>query len=291
MRDSSSSDPFQLLRQDYRRKDFLPGYELLNILGRGGQGLVLLGVKRSTGRRYAVKFLPPEQAHTFQPPAELKHLALLANLSHPYIVAIEDRGAVGDYPYIIMEYAGDRSLKDLFSRHPHPLPLALQYLEQAASGLSYLHQHGVLHLDIKPGNIFLLGETARLGDFGLIRPLKDSTTLLLSRAFGTERYVAPEVMERRAAKSASDIFALGRILEELLEAARADGLEPPRALWRLAQRGQLREPGDRPPASAFCHLTSLLEPERSCRRISLRHRAPPPRRLLPGQRLHILRRW
>lgn len=266
------TNPLESLRQHWRAPGLVPGYELLNILGAGGQGLVFKARKTAIGRMYVVKFLrPPDPADpVLWRTAELDHLAVLAELRHPNLVAIEDKGEALGLVYLVFEFAGDRTLKTWMRDPAADLAAGIAYLDQAAQGLAYLHDRGVLHLDVKPSNIFLHEARARLGDFGLAHPSSISGPVDLGLASGTPPYAAPEVVERSQASPASDVFSLARTLDDVVIAAvsRTDAA-PPAALVDLVNDATSFDPRARPTLPAF-RARLAAAPRRGLRPVTFR---------------------
>jgi serine/threonine protein kinase len=247
------TDPLDLILDGWRQPGLVPGYDLVNVLGSGGQGLVIKARKRATGRTYAIKFLkPPDQAHpeTWRQP-ELDHIAQLAELRHPNLVSIEDQGEVRSIRYLVLEYAGEQSLKTLIRNRRLTVQDTVRWVGQVAEAVQYLHDHGVLHLDVKPSNVLLMDGRAKLGDFGLVRLSDQSGDVDLSLALGTPDYVAPEIISLHRASPASDVFGLGRILDDALIAASVHDARPPKGLLDLVTEATTLEPLRRPTLGDF----------------------------------------
>ena len=199
-----------------REEDFLPGYEIQTLLGRGSFGVVYKARKCSVGRPCAVKFLKVEDRATSKAVMrELASLEHLAQLDHPNLVGIEDRGEVEGIPYIVMEYGGEETLAArLAGREGLPREEALAVLASICGAVQSLHDHGIIHFDIKPGNIYLRNGRPRLGDYGLARLITESRRTL-SFGRGTPLYMAPELLEGKGDER-SDIYSLGVLLFECL---------------------------------------------------------------------------
>lgn len=199
----------------FRQPDFVPGYEIENRLGGGAFGDVYKARKSSIGKAYAVKFLKVEdddQRKAVQ--RELDQVRHFASIDHPNLVSIEDMGVVRDVPYLIMGYAGEETLAKRFKAGDLTPVDALQYFTQAARGVLALHDRRLVHFDLKPSNIFLKGDNARVGDYGLSK-LLEGGRMTLSFGRGTPMYMAPEMLRSRADHRA-DIYSLGVILYESL---------------------------------------------------------------------------
>jgi tRNA A-37 threonylcarbamoyl transferase component Bud32 len=201
--------------QNYRKPDFIPGFSILNKLGSGAFGEVYRVRKTSIGKDYAIKFLRFEDARLREHVlSELMGVDQLARVDHPNLVSIEDRGEVCGIPYIVMGFAGEETLKTLLIKGALPQERAKDLFRQVLSGVACLHEHGIIHFDLKPGNIFLRGDTARVGDYGLSKLMSESRATL-SMGRGTPYYMAPEMLRRRG-DARSDVYSLGIILYEIL---------------------------------------------------------------------------
>jgi hypothetical protein len=201
--------------QNYRKPNYVPGYEIVHKLGSGVFGEVYKARKESIGKFYAVKFLRVEDDSLKEAVVrELESLRHFAQVDHPNLVSIEDRGEVDGIPYIIMSYAGEETLKTLLSRGKVPLEKGLALFRQVADGVNALHERSIIHFDLKPANVFIKGEIARVGDYGLSKLVSESRKSL-SFGRGTPYYMAPEMLRRRG-DHRSDIYSLGVILYEVL---------------------------------------------------------------------------
>ncbi len=223
----SSSDPapeaplsdWEAFYRDYRKPGYVEGFEITSKLGGGVFGEVFRAKRMSIGKDYAIKFLKvDDDAVRRAVLAELEQVKHFAQIDHPNLVSIEDRGVVDGIPYLVMAFAGTETLRDWMpaGQPPSPAekePLVRAFL-QAARGLQALHERSLVHFDIKPANVFLKGGVARLGDYGLSKLVAQSGGTL-SRGRGTPYYMAPEMLERRG-DHRSDIYSLGVMLYELL---------------------------------------------------------------------------
>ncbi|MBL0694348.1 serine/threonine protein kinase [Comamonas sp. JC664] len=199
----------------------LPGFELKEMLGRGGMGEVWLARQQSLGRTVAVKLLPPRLAKDPEFVTRFeKEATALAALNHPNIIQIIDRGVAGEHYYFVMEYVEGRSLREAMSAGLTP-DTGLKLILSVARAIECAHEKGIIHRDLKPENILLDGRgNVKVADFGLAGIRAPDSRLQLtatSVAMGTLNYMAPE--QRRDAKSVdgrADLFSLGVILYELL---------------------------------------------------------------------------
>jgi serine/threonine-protein kinase len=201
--------------QRFRTPDFVPGYEILHRLGGGAFGEVFKARKTSIGKTYAIKFLKlDEETQQKMVERELEQVRHLSGIDHPNLVSIEDMGVVMDVPYLVMGYAGEETLARRLKSGPLSHRDALLLFVQAARGVSALHDRRLVHFDLKPSNVFLRGEVARVGDYGLAKLMGESD-MTLSVGRGTPQYMAPEILKGRADHRA-DIYSLGVILYEAL---------------------------------------------------------------------------
>ena len=200
---------------NYRKPGYIHGFEIGPKLGGGMFGVVFKARKESIGKSYAIKFLRVEDPGVRdQVLREIDTVSLFAQVDHPNLVSIEDKGVVDGIPYIVMGYAGEETLKDRFESGPLAEDEALQLFVQIARGVSALHEHSLVHFDLKPANVFLKGDIARVGDYGLSKLITE-TAMSLSTGRGTPYYMAPEML-RRKGDHRSDIYSLGIMLFEAL---------------------------------------------------------------------------
>src|SRR5216117_3780123 len=196
-------------------------YELLEEIGRGGQGVVYRAHQKSLNRTVALKVIGlghwATEAHLkrFRREAESA-----ASLEHPCIVPIHEVGERDGSCYFSMKFIEGGQLDEVVSREPMPARRAAELIGKLARTVSYAHEHGILHRDIKPGNILLdaKGEP-HLTDFGLARLVEtESTVTRTMEVFGTPSYMAPEqaVGNNAAITSATDVYSLGAVFYQLL---------------------------------------------------------------------------
>ena len=196
-------------------------YELLEEIGRGGQGVVYRARQKSLNRTVALKVIGLGQWAT---EAHLKRFRLeaeaAARLDHPCIVPIHEVGERDGCCYFSMNFVEGGQLDEVVGREPMPIRRAVELMAKVSRAVHYAHEHGIVHRDIKPGNILLdqKGE-AHLTDFGLARLVETESTLTRTEeVFGTPSYMAPEqaVGETRNLTSATDVYGLGAVLYKLL---------------------------------------------------------------------------
>ncbi|MBL8754400.1 MAG: serine/threonine protein kinase, partial [Planctomycetes bacterium] len=195
------------------------GFEITTKLGGGMFGLVYRARRMSIGKDYAIKFLQVDDGEVQKAVlAELEAVKWFAQIDHPNLVSIEDRGEVDGIPYLVMAFAGTETLRDKVVAGRVPTAAEkdelLRWFLQCCRGLAALHERSLVHFDIKPANVFLKGSVARLGDYGLSKLVTHSRGSL-SMGRGTPYYMAPEMLQRRG-DHRSDIYSLGVMLYELL---------------------------------------------------------------------------
>lgn len=204
-------------------------YQLGELLGRGGMAEVRQGTDARLGRTVAVKRLRTDLAQdaTFQ--ARFRREAQAsASLNHPAIVAVYDTGEemVNDggiqirQPYIVMEYVAGRTLRDILREGRKILPeRALEITSGVLSALDYSHRAGIIHRDIKPGNVMLTpAGDVKVMDFGIARAMSDAQSTMTQTAavVGTAQYLSPEQARGEQVDSRSDVYSAGCLLYELL---------------------------------------------------------------------------
>jgi eukaryotic-like serine/threonine-protein kinase len=193
-------------------------YEIVSELGRGGMGVVYKARDPFINRLVAVKTITSNLASDTNLLKRFYQEARSAGtLQHPNIVTIYELGDENGAPFIAMEYIDGETLEELITRKaPLPLAVKLGYLVRASEGLAYAHEHGVIHRDIKPGNIMVTAEgVAKIVDFGIARVVDFSMTQA-NLVVGSRAYMAPQLYKGELADARSDIWALGATLYELL---------------------------------------------------------------------------
>jgi serine/threonine protein kinase len=199
----------------------LGDYELLEEVGRGGQGVVFRARQKSLNRIVALKVINLGQ---WASKAHLKRFRLeaeaAASLEHPGIVPIHDVGERDGSCYFSMKFIDGGQLDEVAKREPMPIRRAVELIARVARTVHYAHEHGILHRDIKPGNILLdpKGEP-HLTDFGLARLVESESSVTHTlEVLGTPSYMASEqaVGNNVAVSAATDVYGLGAVLYQLL---------------------------------------------------------------------------
>ncbi|HEX5493254.1 MAG TPA: Stk1 family PASTA domain-containing Ser/Thr kinase [Mycobacteriales bacterium] len=207
-------------------------YELGRTLGYGGMAEVHLGRDVRLGRDVAVKVLRPDLARDPSFQARFRREAqAAASLNHPAIVAVYDSGEdldqgggaagpVGPTPYIVMEYVEGRTLRDILkSEGPLHPQRAMEIVADICAALDYSHRNGIVHRDMKPGNVMVTRSGAvKVMDFGIARAITDSAATVTSTAavIGTAQYLSPEQARGESVDARSDVYSTGCLLYELL---------------------------------------------------------------------------
>ena len=213
----------QVLRQDESLKlrgESLRGYRLLEKVGEGAFGVVYRAIQPQVEREVAVKSIHAELANQPDFVRRFEREAqLVARLEHPQVVPLYDYWREPDAAYLIMRYLRGGSLEDLLEDGPLELERAASVLDQMSAALAAAHRLGVVHRDVKPGNVLLDEEgNAYLSDFGIAletgAPEQTAGTMIR----GTPAYLSPEQIRLEQTTPRSDIYALGIVLYEMLTA-------------------------------------------------------------------------
>jgi eukaryotic-like serine/threonine-protein kinase len=200
-------------------------YRVTKSLGHGGMGDVYLAEDTRLKRRVALKFLPSEVAND---PIRLERLEreaqVVAALNHPNIVTVHSIERDGGTLFMAMEYLEGRTLADSIPRGGLPLNRLLTLATQVVDAVVAAHGHGVVHRDLKPGNVMVLAsDRVKVLDFGLakLRDVPEAATLPTreltgeGRIVGTVAYMSPEQAEGKPIDERSDVFAIGVMLYEM----------------------------------------------------------------------------
>jgi serine/threonine-protein kinase len=202
-------------------KEHLGHYDIIAELGRGGMGVVYKGYETSLNRYVAIKVLADSLAHDESVKERfLREARSMAALNDPHIISIYFIGDDAGQTYFVMEFVDGESLGSLLKRDGKLKPeQAAKIVYQTAQGLATAHDKGVIHRDIKPGNLMLTSKGAvKIADFGIALSTQDFSKKLTSTGefVGTPGYLSPEVCQGKPVDQRSDIFSLGIVLFECL---------------------------------------------------------------------------
>jgi serine/threonine protein kinase len=238
-------------------------YRLAERLGSGGMGVVWQAYDERLRRKVAVKqVMVPAELTSSQGEEMIRRTMregrIAARLQHPQLITVFDVVQDGGQPYLIMEYLPSTSLAGLGTLAPAEVA---RIGAEAADGLAAAHESGVVHRDVKPGNV-LVGEdgTVKITDFGIARVTEDIAGTLTSTFAGTPAYLAPEVAKGNPATYASDVYSLGATLYTAVEGVPPSGKDsnPMAQLYRIAS-GVITPPTKAGPLSEV--LMWLLNPD------------------------------
>ena len=207
-------------------------YELDGLLGAGGMGEVYKAVDTRLGRPVAIKVLPDYLRSDRRLRKRFKREArTISRLQHPNVCAVFDLGSDDGADFLVMEYLEGETLEQRLKKGPLSIPEVLEIGAQIAEGIAAAHKKGLVHRDLKPGNVMLTGTGAKVLDFGLARKtdrdpasgLAATETTQLTREeqiLGTPQYMSPEQLRAGEVGRRTDVFALGVILFEMTTGAR-----------------------------------------------------------------------
>jgi serine/threonine-protein kinase len=197
-------------------------YEIERALGSGGMALVFLARERKHHRKVALKVLRPELSAVLGGERFLQEIRTTANLQHPHILPLHDSGESDGLVFYVMPYIEGETLRDRLDREKQlPIDDAVRIACEVASALGYAHRQGIVHCDIKPGNILLHNGSALVADFGIAlaasRSDGDNRLTRTGVSLGTPQYMAREqAMGERTIDGRADVYALGPVIYEML---------------------------------------------------------------------------
>jgi len=194
-------------------------YVVLRAVGRGGMGTVWLCRDELLGREVAVKqvgVLPGESVPDLA--RALREARSSAALNHPHVVAVFDAVEADDHIWLVMEYVPGATLSQLIAREGRLDPERVAAIgAQVADGLAAAHARGTVHRDVKPGNVLVAGDTAKISDFGIARTDGDAKLTRSGMLMGTPLYFSPELARGADPSPAADVWALGATLYAAVE--------------------------------------------------------------------------
>ncbi len=200
-------------------------YQLRELLGAGGMGVVFLAEDLSLGRSVAIKVLPTELSSDRNIVARFRREAkTAASLDHPGIIPVLSVESDQELHYFVMKYVAGQTLEATLRDGPLPIPLAVQVLREAAAALGYAHRRGVVHRNVKPANIMLEDDRVIVTDFGISKVEATSSSSATTAArltdlgtvVGTPAYMAPEQAIGQPVDGRTDQYALGVVGFEML---------------------------------------------------------------------------
>jgi eukaryotic-like serine/threonine-protein kinase len=191
-------------------------YDVTEVLGRGGFGIVLKAFDPALGRAVAMKVLSPQLASSAAARSRFgREARAAAAVVHEHVIAIHAVDSANGLPYLVMPYIAGRSLQQRVDREgPLDAKEVLRIGLQTAQGLAAAHEQGLVHRDVKPANILLENgvERVKLSDFGLARAVDDASLTQSGTVAGTPQYMSPEQARGEAVDHRSDLFGLGSVL-------------------------------------------------------------------------------
>jgi serine/threonine protein kinase/tetratricopeptide (TPR) repeat protein len=239
-------------------------YTLERELGGGGMSRVFVAEETSLGRKVVVKVLPPDLAAAVNLERFRREIQLAAKLQHPHIVPVLAAGVSEGLPYYTMPFIEGESLRARMAKRGElPVHDAAKILRDVLSALSYAHDHGVVHRDIKPDNILLTGPHAVVADFGVAKALSASTNpgsslTSLGVALGTPAYMSPEQAAADPnTDHRADLYAVGAVAYEMLTGQQVFSARSPQAML-AAHATETPEPIQKRRATVPPALASLI---------------------------------
>ncbi|MEX2049486.1 MAG: serine/threonine-protein kinase [Gemmatimonadota bacterium] len=196
-------------------------YAIQTEIERGGMAVVYLAEDLKHDRRVAIKVLSPSLAATVGSARFLREVDVVAKLQHPHILMLIDSGEAGGLPYYVMPFVAGPSLKEYLSRKGRlSVEEAVRIASEVADGLEAAHARGVIHRDVKPGNVLLSGGHAIVADFGIAAAMDEAKAARLTDtgvSLGSPAYMSPEQASGEGeVDSRVDIYGVGCILYEML---------------------------------------------------------------------------
>jgi len=214
-------------------------FELLDEIGRGAMGVVYRANDSLLARTVAIKTVAlagSDEERNRHEARFLQEARAAGGISHPAIVTIYDAGREGDTAFIAMELVDGRDLRALIADTTLAPARAVEIAAAVADGLAYAHERGIVHRDIKPGNIMVLGDgRVKVMDFGIARLREPTVKTQTGVLLGSPQYMSPEQIVGQEVDHRADIFALGLVFYELITGARAfEGEDIPSLMFKVA---------------------------------------------------------
>jgi serine/threonine-protein kinase len=211
-------------------------YMVERAIGRGGMATVYLATDARYQRRVAIKILHPALSRELGMERFLREIGIAARLQHPHIVPLHDSGDAGGMPYYVMPFIEGESLRDQLARERQlPMERVLAITRDIAAALDHAHSHGVIHRDIKPGNVLLRENAALIADFGVAWAVEAGESERLTSSglvLGTPAYMSPEqAAGARQVDGRSDVYALACVVYEMIAGEPPFGGSHPQAVF------------------------------------------------------------
>ena len=224
-------------------------YELGPPLGTGGMSEVFEGYDSNLDRRVAVKFLKADVADPRARERFEREAQTAASFTHPNAVTVYDIGEAGNRPYIVMELVDGRNLAEVLAQTGPLSPRqATRITDQVLAALGAAHARGLVHRDVKPGNVLVTADgSAKLADFGIAKAVSDATggLTMTGQVIGTPKYLAPEQAAGQTSTPRSDLYSTGVVLYEMLAGEPPFGGDTPVAVALAHQQAPVPPLGDR----------------------------------------------
>ena len=214
------------------------GFEIERPLGRGGMGMVFRAIDPSLDRVCALKVLYASQLGDEERERFVREARTCSRITHPNVVLIYSAGVEGNLPYFAMEYVEGETLKHAVAKGDVSWQDLVRWVSQVLSGLARFHDLGIVHRDLKPSNIMITADgQAKLMDFGIAHIEDDAELTRTGQILGTVHYMSPEQVRGQEATPASDVFAVGIVLYELLTRAHPfQGEDHMSVMYAIAER-------------------------------------------------------
>ena len=223
---STRRNPFSMTTEaSAQLNEALQGrYRIIRPIGSGGMATVYLAEDLRHDRKVAFKVLRPDFAATLGSNRFLEEIRIAAKLTHPHIMPVHDSGEADGLLFYVMPFSQEESLKEMVGRDGElPVEDAVKVLEEVVDAIGYAHSHGVVHRDVKPGNVLLQGGHAMIVDFGVAKALSEiarrseGESTAEGMAIGTPAYMAPEqAAADPSVDHRADLYAIGVLAYELL---------------------------------------------------------------------------
>ncbi|MGB5525265.1 MAG: serine/threonine-protein kinase, partial [Gemmatimonadota bacterium] len=196
-------------------------YAVASEIGRGGMATVFLAEDLRHRRKVAIKVLHPELAAAVGPERFLREIETVASLNHPHVLPLHDSGEADGLLFFVMPFVEGASLRQRLDAETQlPVDEAVRIAIEVCDGLDYAHRSGVVHRDVKPGNVLLSEGHAVITDFGIARALsggRDRDATQAGLGVGTPSYASPEQASgTETLDGRADIYSLGCVLYEML---------------------------------------------------------------------------